>query len=118
MDEKSMQEEIDWCNKNSLRYSENFMRSVLNRISVASLFFGTVVHALDHTHLVEICKDPFWLTCSSARWRYVETCARLIRIAFTDDHPSAFPVLCKDCADIDDAKFFTDVYRAACLKDR
>merc|ERR1711939_786877 len=76
-----------------------------------SLYFGTVLHSLDHQNVFDIVGNPFWLRKSDTQWSYLEEFCRVVRVGFLGDHTSVFPTLFKSVPESDCGGFFP-----ACLQ--
>ena len=85
----------------------------LNHVDPLSLFFGTVLHSLDHQNVFDITKNPFWLTPKDPTWTYIGGMSRNVRVGFLGDHTNVFPVAFKEVPATYAGGFVKRVYDAA-----
>merc|ERR1712025_280435 len=96
-----------------IEMSTDRITAKLNNLDVLSLFFGTVLHSLDHQNVFDITKTPFWLTNKDPTWTYIKGMTRNVRVGFLGNHLNVFPVEFKDVPATDVRGFAKRVYDAA-----
>jgi hypothetical protein len=99
--------------RHNIEMSTERIRAKLSRVDALSLYFGTVLHSLDHQNVFDIVENPFWLRKSDKQWSYLEELGRVVRVGFLGDHTSVFPTLFKSVPESDCGGFFQRVYKVA-----